>query len=84
MTSKRRTFTKEFKLEAASLVLEQSYSIPEAARSLGGRSARGLLQFCELISDLKQRIHATPPSELIQHVIEKSGYVSVKKKGDPS
>ena len=51
-------------------------SDPEAARSLGGRSARGLLQFCELISDLKQRIQDTPPSELIQHVIEKSGYVS--------
>ena len=41
-----------------------------------GESARGLLQFCELINDLKQRIHDTPPSELIQQVMEKSGYVS--------
>ena len=47
-----------------------------AARSLGGRSARGLLQFCELINDLKQRIHDTAPSELLQQVMEKSGYVS--------
>ncbi len=30
-----RTFTTEFKLEAASLVLDQNYSVAEAARSLG-------------------------------------------------
>lgn len=30
----RRTFTTEFKLEAASLVLDQNYSVAEAARSL--------------------------------------------------
>ena len=51
-------------------------SDPEAVRSLGGRSARGLLQFCELINSLKERIHAATPSELIQEVMEKSGYVS--------
>ncbi|MGC6482622.1 MAG: UvrD-helicase domain-containing protein [Synechococcus sp.] len=51
-------------------------SDPEAARSLGGRSARGLLQFCDLINDLKEHIHDTPPSELIQQVMGKSGYVS--------
>ncbi len=34
MTKKRRSFTREFKLEAASLVLDQGYSIPEACRSL--------------------------------------------------
>ena len=31
----RRTFTTEFKIEAASLVLDQNYSVAEAARSLG-------------------------------------------------
>lgn len=31
----RRKYTKEFKLDAVSLVLEQSYSQAEAARSLG-------------------------------------------------
>jgi DNA helicase-2/ATP-dependent DNA helicase PcrA len=51
-------------------------SDPEAVRSLGGRSARGLLQFCELINDMKERIHVATPSELIQEVMEKSGYVS--------
>lgn len=34
MTKKRRTFSQEFKLEAASLVLDKGYSIPEASRSL--------------------------------------------------
>lgn len=35
MTKQRRTFTPEFKREAASLVLDQSYSHIEAARSVG-------------------------------------------------
>lgn len=34
MTRLRRSFTAEFKLEAASLVLDQGYSISEASRSL--------------------------------------------------
>jgi len=34
MTRQRRSFTAEFKLEAASLVLDQGYSVPEAGRSL--------------------------------------------------
>jgi transposase len=33
MTRLRRSFTAEFKLEAASLVLDQGYSVPEASRS---------------------------------------------------
>ena len=48
----------------------------EAVRSLGGRSAKGLLQFCELINDLQCSVQDLAPSELIQQVIEKSGYVS--------
>ncbi|WP_448549297.1 IS3 family transposase [Thalassotalea fusca] len=34
MARKRRNFTEEFKLEAASLVLDEGYSIPQASRSL--------------------------------------------------
>lgn len=34
MTRKRRTFTPEFKCEAACLVLDQDYSVSEAAKSL--------------------------------------------------
>lgn len=34
MTTLRRSFTAEFKLEATSLVLDQGYSVPEANRSL--------------------------------------------------
>ncbi|MBA6421633.1 transposase, partial [Pseudomonas sp. 5Ae-yellow] len=33
MTRKRRTFSPEFKQEAASLVLDQGYSIPQACTS---------------------------------------------------
>lgn len=37
MTTKRqnRTYTNEFKEEAIKLVIEQNYSVPEAAESLG-------------------------------------------------
>lgn len=35
MTRKRRSFTAEFKQEAASLVLDQGYTIPQACTSLG-------------------------------------------------
>ncbi|MEB3173522.1 MAG: UvrD-helicase domain-containing protein, partial [Cyanobacteriota bacterium] len=48
----------------------------EAVRSLGGRSAKGLLQFCELINGLQERVADTAPSELVQRVMEQSGYVA--------
>jgi DNA helicase-2/ATP-dependent DNA helicase PcrA len=51
-------------------------SDPEAVRSLGGRSAKGLLQFCELINGLQARAADAPPSELVQLVIERSGYLA--------
>jgi transposase len=35
MARKRRTFTREFKVEAVKLVTEKGYSAAEAARSLG-------------------------------------------------
>ncbi|QHE45855.1 hypothetical protein GO994_22710 (plasmid) [Aeromonas salmonicida subsp. salmonicida] len=34
MTRLRRSFTAQFKLEAASLVLDQGYFVPKASRSL--------------------------------------------------
>ncbi|ALU46013.1 transposase [Pseudoalteromonas rubra] len=34
MTRKRRTFTQEFKVEAAAMVLDKGYSVSEACRSL--------------------------------------------------
>jgi DNA helicase-2/ATP-dependent DNA helicase PcrA len=46
-------------------------SDPEAVRSLGGRSAKGLLQFCELVNDLKTQVQVAAPSELLQQVMEK-------------
>ncbi len=48
----------------------------EAIRTLGGRSAKGLLQFCELIHLLNSQVESAPISELIQLVMEKSGYIS--------
>jgi transposase len=35
MARQRRTFSTEFKLDAARLVVDQGYSVPEACRSLG-------------------------------------------------
>ena len=49
---------------------------PEAARSLAGRSAKGLLQFSELLNELRAGLETKPPSELVQLVMERSGYVS--------
>ena len=42
MTRLRRTFTAEFKLDAASLILDQGYSAPEASRSLVRRGGQQL------------------------------------------
>jgi len=62
MTNKRRTFTKEFKLEAASLLLDQNYRVPEAARSLGvGETA--LRRWVQQLSD--ERGGTTPTSKAL-------------------
>ena len=34
MTKQRRSFSQEFKLDSAKLILDEGYSFPEAARSL--------------------------------------------------
>jgi DNA helicase-2/ATP-dependent DNA helicase PcrA len=49
---------------------------PEAVRSLGGRSAKGLLQFCELINDLQRRSQEAAPAEMVQRVMEQTGYLA--------
>ena len=46
-------------------------SDPDAVRSLGGRSAKGLLQFCDLVNDLQSRSREVAPSELLQEDGEK-------------
>jgi DNA helicase-2/ATP-dependent DNA helicase PcrA len=48
----------------------------EAVRSLAGRSARGLLGFTELLRELGARAATAPPSELVQLVLERSGYLA--------
>ena len=59
MTKQRRSFSPEFKREAADLVLKQNYSYIEASRSLGiGESA--LRRWVEQI----QKEHIWPKSAL--------------------
>ena len=62
MTRKRRTFTAEFKLESASLVLDQGYSVAEACQAVGvGETA-----LRRWVSQLEQeRTGATPTSKAL-------------------
>jgi transposase len=50
MAKVRRTYTREFKVEAVKLVTEQGYSVAEAARSLGVHET--------LLRSWKQALHA--------------------------
>jgi transposase len=62
MKRQRRSFSTEFKLEAANLVLEQGYAIPEAARALDvGETAirRWVMQLQE------ERHGSTPKSKAL-------------------
>ncbi len=55
MTRKRRSFTPEFKQEAASLVLDQGYTIAQACTSLGvGESA--LRRWVQQLTDEREGI----------------------------
>jgi len=51
MTRLRRSFTAKFKLEAASLVVDQGYSVPEASRSLDA----GETVFCRRVQQLQSK-----------------------------
>ena len=48
----------------------------EAIRSLGGRSAKGLLSFRELIINLQSYLNKSDPSQIVQLAMEKSGYIN--------
>tara|TARA_Y100001968_G_scaffold297440_1_gene306371 strand:+ start:2214 stop:4646 length:2433 start_codon:yes stop_codon:yes gene_type:complete len=48
----------------------------EAVRSLVGKSAKGLMAFSELIHELQTHAINSTPSQAIQLVMEKSGYIS--------
>ena len=62
MTKQRRTFSAEFKREAADLVLKQNYSFIEASRSLGiGESA--LRRWVDQLQ--KERTGITPQSKAL-------------------
>lgn len=62
MTKQRRTFSPEFKREAADLVLKQNYSFTEASRSLSvGESA--LRRWADQLQ--KERTGVTPQSKAL-------------------
>ncbi|KGG37530.1 UvrD-helicase domain-containing protein [Prochlorococcus sp. SS52] len=48
---------------------------PEAIRSLGGRSSKGLLEFREIIQELQSHLNSSGPAEIIRLALEKSGYI---------
>ena len=55
----RRTFTPEFKLESAQLVLEQNYTIKEAAKAMGvGQSTMG--KWVRQLKDERKGVSAKP------------------------
>ena len=62
MTTKRRTFSPEFKREAAELVLQQSYSYPQACEAMGvGETA--LRRWVDQLSS--ERIGITPKAKAL-------------------
>lgn len=83
MTRKRRTFTPEFKREAASLVLDQSYSIGQVCISLGvGESA--LCRWVQQLADERQGVTPkgkamTPEQQRIQELEERCRRLEMEK-----
>ena len=73
MTRKRRSFTSEFKQEAASLVLDQGYSVPQASTSLGVERAR-----CGAgLSSLRLNAKVLPPKARLLP-LNSAGYRSLR------
>jgi len=68
MTTNRvkKTYTKEFKEEAVSLVLDQGYSVTEAANSLGVTS--------KVIYNWKQKIEAQKSGKFLFQLIHTHTY----------
>ena len=83
MTKKRRTFSPEFKCEAASLVLDKGYSVPEAAKTLGlGESAvRRWVQQLELErnGDTPTGKAMTPEQQRIQELEKRVKRLELEK-----
>lgn len=77
MTKQRRSFTSEFKREAAGLVLDQGYSHIEAARSLGlveSALRRWVKQFQEERQGITPKSKAlTPEQQKIQELEARIG-----------
>jgi len=84
MTTKRRTFSPEFKREAAELVLEQSYSYPQACEALGvGETAlrRWVAQLSsERIGITPKAKALTPDQQRIQELEKRVKRLELEKK----
>lgn len=84
MSRPRRTFTAEFKREAASLVLNQGYSCPEAARSLDvGETAqrRWISQLQQERGGITPTAKAlTPEQQTIQQLQARINRLELEKK----
>ena len=83
MTRKRRTFTPEFKREAARLVLDQGYSIAEASTSLGVVDSV-LRRWVKQLSEERQGITPqgkamTPEQQRIQELEERCRRLEMEK-----
>ncbi len=83
MTKKRRTFTPEFKQEAASLVLDQGYSLAQASTSVGvGPST--LHHWVQQLAEERQGITPkgkamTPEQQRIQELEERCRRLEMEK-----
>ena len=83
MTSKRRTFTPEFKQEAASLVLDHGYSVTQACASLGiGPTA--LRRWVQQLNQEREGITPTgkamtPEQQRIQELEERCRRLEMEK-----
>lgn len=83
MTKKRRTFTPEFKQEAASLVLDQGYSIAQASSSLGVVDSV-LRKWVKQLTEERQGITPsgkamTPEQQRIQELEERCRRLEMEK-----
>lgn len=67
MSKQRRTFSTEFKREAALLVQDQGYTLLEASRSVGGGGGDSVLR--RWVQQLQQERHGmTPEQQKIQEL----------------
>ncbi len=84
MTTKRRTFSPEFKREAADLVLQQSYSYPQACEALGvGETAlrRWVQQLSSERGGITPKAKAfTPDQQRIQELEKRVKRLELEKK----